>query len=140
MLFFLLLVLAFNVKAENVERESFELEIVSIEEKSDGSYAIELFVKANEAVDEACSWFNGSWADVGLTVYCNINRVSAVCTAYKITKAACSLNNAVKLMIEGDWNTAIKNLIIQASKTYNFTRIGSKEYEISEIVNYSPVW
>lgn len=125
--------------AENKQSDNFVVEITNIEKTVKGTYAIELLVKANEAVDQACDWFNGSWADVGLTVYCTFNKASYVCTAYKIVKGACHVNGAVKLMIEGDWNNAIKQSVIQASKIYKFTKHNSKEYEISEERNYSPV-
>ena len=92
--------------SNNVNEESFLVEI-NVVESSSGSSMMEIIVKANKAVDDMCNYFDNSWVDKGLSVYCKFNKTSAACVAYNVTKAVCAINGAVKLYIEGDISSAI---------------------------------
>ena len=89
---------------------------------------IDILVYANSAVDDLCNRFNGSWADTALTVYCSFGGDIYTCTAYKIVQAACSVNGAVRLMIEGDASAALKKMLSGATKIYSVSKISDKFY------------
>lgn len=100
---------------------------------------IEVLVEANAAVDDLCEYFNGSWADTGLKIYCMFNKASVVCTAYKIVKVTCAVNGAVRLMIEGDWNNAIKQSLVSSAEIYTLTKLSRDSFQLSPSRNSSPV-
>lgn len=108
---------------------------VTVTVLSVSSTAVELLVKANDAVYEACEYFNGSWADVGLTLYCKFNPGSVyVCTAYKITKLACGISGAVKLSLEGDFNNAAKKALLAAGSIWVMSKKGNLSYDLVRTV------
>ena len=102
-----------------------------ISESSESSI-MEILVYANSAVDDMCNYFNGSWADLGLTVYCSLGGDIYTCTAYKVIQAACTVNGAVKLYIEGDIGGALKKAVQGATKIYTISKISRTEFKISE--------
>ena len=118
----------------NDESESFMVEI-SITEVSSGSSMMEIIVKANSVVDEMCNYFDDSYVDKALSLYCKFNKTSAVCTAYNITKGVCAINGAIKLYIEGDISSAILRAVDGASKLYSVSKLSRSEYEIREVGN-----
>lgn len=100
---------------------------------------IEVLVEANAALDDVCDYFNGSWVDTGLKIYCTFNKTSAVCVVYKVVKVTCHINGAVRLLIEGDWSNGIRQSLIGATEVYQLTKVGRDEYELSPSRNYTPV-
>ncbi len=95
---------------------------------------MEVLVYANNAVDDFCDYFSGSWADVGISVYCKfLGGDVFTCTAYRVVKAACGINGAIKLYIEGDISGALRKTISAADAIYNLSKISSKEYQLSEV-------
>lgn len=97
-----------------------------------GASMMEMLVYANSAVDDMCNYFNGSWVDVGLTVYCSLGGDIYTCTAYKIIQAACTVNGAVKLYIEGDIEGALKRAIQGTTKIYTISKISRTEFKITD--------
>lgn len=93
---------------------------------------IEILVKANKAVDELCNYFEGTWVDTGLAIYCKLGGDFFTCTAYKVVKATCGINGAVRLYIEGDTSSALKRLLKSSTDVYLLTKLNRSEYEISE--------
>ena len=89
---------------------------------------IDILVYANSAVDDLCNQFNGSWVDTALTVYCSFGGDLYTCTAYKIIQAACTVNGAVRLMIEGDASAALKKILVGSTKIYSVSKIADKFY------------
>lgn len=120
--------------SNNIDEESFLVEI-NIVENTSGSSMMEIIVKANKAVDDMCNYFDNSWVDKGLSVYCKFNKTSAVCVAHSVTKAVCAINGAVKLYIEGDISSSIIKAIDGVSKIYSVSKLSTTEYEIREAGN-----
>lgn len=105
---------------------------------SDGSSTIEFLVEANRAVDELCNYFDGSWADVGLNLYCKFGGDVYTCTIYRAVKGACTINGAIRLYLEGDINSSVKKLIRGSADMYSLSGSG-KNFTLKPIVNYTPV-
>lgn len=101
------------------------------------SSVVDLLVYANQAVDDLCNYFNGSWVDVGLTLYCTFGGDVYTCTAYKVVQATCVGSEAVRLYIEGDIEGAIKKTLQGSAKIYSVSKIGGK-FKISEKNNMTP--
>ncbi len=106
------------------------LEIVAVypSDVESSSTAIEILVKASETVEELCDYFNGSWADVGLTLYCSFGGDVYTCTAHKVVKAVCGINGAIRLTIEGDYEAALKKLLTSSTTVYTVVKIAGKFY------------
>ena len=128
-----MLLLSANVFANNSESGT------SVMTQSQGNGAIEVLVKANAAVDDLCDYFNDSWANTGLRIYCTFNKASMVCVAYRVVKVTCAVNGAVRLMIEGDWNGAIKQSLAGATDLYQLTKRSGNSYELTPVRNSCPV-
>lgn len=98
---------------------------------AEASGKFEIFVKANAAVDDLCNYFNGSWLNTGLKVYCSFGGDVYTCTTYKVVQAACTVNGAVRLIIEGDYNNALKRIIdggVQLAKIYTVSKVAGNYY------------
>lgn len=124
------LILLANVSFAETEKQAKttidEVVVVNLSETEASSTAIELLVKASDAVDELCNYFNGSWADVGLTLYCSFGGDVYTCTAYKVVKAACGINGAIRLTIEGDYEAALKKLLTSSTTVYTVVKIAGE--------------
>lgn len=104
-------------------------QLLAINTQSNGT--IEVLVKASETVDYLCDQFNDSWLDVILTFYCAGGGDPYVCTAYKIGKVACGLNGAVKLVIEGDYDGALRRVLkTSASLVFTMVKKGDNSYAL----------
>lgn len=88
--------------------------------------AVEFLVEANNVVYEVCDYFNGSWLDTGLKIYCTFGGDVYTCTTYKITKMACSISGAVKLYMEGDFNNSLKKILTTGAEIWVMSKAGSK--------------
>ena len=93
---------------------------------------VEILVEANRAVDDLCNYFEGSWADKGLSLYCSFGGDAYTCTIYKVAKATCSLNGAVRLYLEGDINGSLKKALSGASDIYKISKIGRSEFKLTK--------
>ena len=122
-------VFAENEKVDEVQ--GFEIVAVYPSNLESSASAIEILVKASDAVDELCNYFNGSWLDTGLTLYCNFGGDVYTCTAYKVVRAACGINGAVRLAIEGDYETALKKLLTSSTTVYSIVKIAG-EFHLTE--------
>lgn len=98
---------------------------VTVRAISESNGTLELLVEANRVVDEVCDYFNGSWMDTGLKIYCTFNGASAECLAYRIVKAACGINGAIKLYIEGNYNGATKKLLTTGADIWKMVMVGN---------------
>lgn len=114
-----------------------ETEPICIEVQSSASM-MEVLVYANNAVDDLCNYFNGSWVDTGLSIYCSFGGDVYTCTAYRVAKAACSINGAVKLYIEGDISGALRKTISAADAVFKLFKHSSTEYELRAAANMTP--
>lgn len=97
--------------------------IVTVISETNGT--LELLVEANRVVDEVCDYFNGSWLDTGLKIYCTFNGASAECLVYRIVKATCGINGAVRLYIEGNYNDATKKLLTTGADIWKMVMVGN---------------
>lgn len=87
-----------------------------------------VFVQASNTVDELCSYFEDSWVDIGLSIYCNTPAGAATpttCTVFKVVKYICVSNDIIQLTIEGDFNGAAKQVVKQTGEEILYRLIGS---------------
>lgn len=113
------------------EVNGFEIIAIYPSSVESSSSTIEILVKASDAVDEFCNYFNGSWVDTGLTLYCTFFNDVYTCTAYKVVRAACGINGAVRLAIEGDYEAALKKLLTSSTTVYSIVKIAG-EFHLTE--------
>lgn len=98
------------------------------------STSMELLVEASDALDEFCNYFDNSWADVGLSVYCSFAKtgVYGECIIYKAVKALCGINGVVRLSMEGDISNAIKLGLKTGTQVYSIVKQSRTAFAISE--------
>lgn len=113
------------VASNTPNEESCEM-TVKVTVLSVSNSVVEFLVEANEVVNEVCNYFDNSWVDVGLSIYCTLGGDIYTCTAYKITKMACSLSGAVKLYMEGDINNATKKILKTGAQVWVMSKAGSQ--------------
>lgn len=129
-----------NNSTINDNEEPIEIEASSNEATmkitvlSTSSTAMELLVEASDALDEFCNYFDNSWADVGLTVYCAFagTGVYGECVIYRAVKAMCGLNGVVRLSMEGDISNAIKKGLKTGTQIYSIVKQTSTAFRITE--------
>lgn len=102
--------------------------MVSIEVLSVSTDLVEILVKASDAAYDLCDYFSGSWLDAGLTVYCAFGGDVYTCTAYKIVQAACAVNGAIRLSLQGDISGTLKQLLYTSAKLYAVSKMSGKFY------------
>ncbi|MBP5541597.1 MAG: hypothetical protein J6X88_08130 [Bacteroidales bacterium] len=107
--------------SDNPTDETITVTVISV-----SNTAVELLVEANNVVNDVCNYFNGSWVDYGLKIYCSLGGDVYTCTAYKITKMACSISGAIKLYMEGDINNATKRILATGAEVWAMTKMGDK--------------
>ena len=100
------------------------------------SSSMELLVEASDALNDFCNYFDNSWADVGLTLYCAFagTGVYGECIIYKAVKAMCGINGVVRLSMEGDISGAIKKGIRTGVQIYSIVKQADKVFAISELM------
>lgn len=113
------------VVSENTTVDSCAIP-VTVTVLSASNSVVDILVEANRVVDDVCNYFDGSWADVALTLYCSFGGDVYTCTAYKIVQAACAITGAVRLYIEGDFNNATKKVLTTGAKIWVMSKAGSK--------------
>ena len=113
-----------TIDEKNVSKK-YDLSLTIPVNTEAGTSTVEILVKANQYVDDLCNYFNGSWVDTGLKIYCKLGGDVYTCTAYKVVNISCSVNGAVRLAIEGDYESALKMLLTTTPDIYNLY----KEYE-----------
>lgn len=98
------------------------------------STSMELLVEASDALDEFCNYFDNSWVDVGLSVYCSFAKtgVYGECIIYKAVKALCGINGVVRLSMEGDISNAIKLGLKTGTQVYSIVKQSRTAFAISE--------
>ena len=94
---------------------------------------VEILVEKNNAVYEACNYFNGSWMNKGLSLYCKFGGDVYTCTAYKIVSAACHLSGAIKLAIEGDMNGSMKNILSTAVDIWSMSKVDDMAFMLTPL-------
>lgn len=121
-------ILAFSAFAEEPERPIVpaDNQPVTVTVLSVSNSAVEFLVEANKVVYEVCDYFNGSWLDTGLKIYCTFGGDVYTCTTYKITKMACSISGAIKLYMEGDINNSLKKILTTGAEIWVMSKAGSK--------------
>lgn len=132
-LFLISVIICFTFTAKAIENKNVTgNDNSALTETSSSASVAEVLVYANNAVDDFCNYFNGSWVDIGLTVYCSFGGDVYTCTAYKVLQVACTVNGAVKLYIEGDIESAIKKALQGTSKIYTMSKLSRTEFQISD--------
>lgn len=98
------------------------------------SSSMELLVEASDALNDFCNYFDNSWVDVGLTVYCSFAKtgVYGECVIYKAVKALCGINGVVRLSMEGDISSAIKLGLKTGTQVYSIVKQSRTAFTISE--------
>ena len=103
-----LTILAMSVVAFANETESVSASSLMASNSSNSTTVYEMLVYTTDVVDDLCNYFNGSWLDTGLNIYCKFGGDVYTCTAYKVVSVACGINGVVKLSLQGDYNEALK--------------------------------
>ena len=119
----------------NEEPNTFSTEgTIKVTVISVSTTSMELLVEASDALDEFCNYFEGSWADIGLTVYCTFagTGVYGECIIYKAVKAMCGINGVVRLTMQGDISSAIKKGIKTGTQIYSIVKQSRAAFAISE--------
>lgn len=103
---------------------------------SASSTSIELLVEASDALNDFCNYFENSWADVGISLYCTFagTGVYGECIIYKAFKAMCGINGVVRLTMEGDISNAIKRGIKTGTQIYSIVKQSQKAFALSELM------
>lgn len=98
------------------------------------STTMELLVEASDALNDFCNYFDNSWADIGLSVYCTFAKtgVYGECIIYKAFKAMCGINGVVRLTMEGDISGAIKKGIKTGTQIYSIVKQSRTAFAITE--------
>lgn len=98
------------------------------------STSMELLMEASDALNDFCNYFDNSWVDVGLTVYCTFAKtgVYGECIIYKAVKAMCGINGVVRLTMQGDISGAIKKGIKTGTQIYSIVKQSRTAFAISE--------
>ena len=112
-LMILVAVIGFGISAN--AQSSDLLAHVESTSTSTSTYIVDVLVYANNAADELCNYFNGSWVDRGLKIYCAFGGDVYTCTAYKVVKGMCAINGAIKLSIEGNYDAGLRSLLSGAT-------------------------
>lgn len=112
-----------NSKIETDESLTVSIEIVSV-----SNDLVDILVYASDAAAELCDYFSGSWLDAGLTVYCAFGGDVYTCTAYKVVQAACAINGAIRLSLQGDISATLKQLLYTSAKIYAVSKVSQKFY------------
>ena len=100
------------------------------------STSIELLIEASDALNDFCNYFENSWADVGISLYCTFagTGVYGECIIYKAFKAMCGINGVVRLTMEGDISNAIKRGIKTGTQIYSIVKQSQKAFALSELM------
>ena len=114
-----LTILAMSVVAFANETESVSASSLMASNSSNSTTVYEMLVYTTDVVDDLCNYFNGSWLDTGLNVYCKFGGDVYTCTAYKVVSVACGINGVVKLSLQGDYNEALKKALNTSTKIFN---------------------
>ena len=101
------------------ETESVSASSLMASNSSNSTTVYEMLVYTTDVVDDLCNYFNGSWLDTGLNIYCKFGGDVYTCTAYKVVSVACGINGVVKLSVQGDYNEALKKALNTSTKIFN---------------------
>lgn len=147
LLFALIGCISFSCRANQTENspindneEPIEIEASSNESTmnvtvlSASSTAMELLIEGSRDLEEFCNYFDNSWMDVGLTVYCAFSQtgVYGECIVYRAFKAMCGLNDVFILTLEGDISNAIKKGLKTGTQIYSIVKQTSTAFRITE--------
>lgn len=106
-----------------------ESQLLAVNSQSNAT--LEVLVNVTNTVDYLCDQFNNSWADVFLTFYCHAGGDPYACTAYRVIKATCGINGAVRLVIEGHYDDALRlALKTMVGVVFSLEKTGSKSYAL----------
>lgn len=82
----------------------------------------EMLVYASSTLDDLCGQFEDSWLNTGLKWYCRLGGDVFTCTAYRIVSYTCMANDVVRLVLEGDYNSALKKALNTAASTFKVVK------------------
>ncbi|MDR0969562.1 MAG: hypothetical protein LBM67_03375 [Lentimicrobiaceae bacterium] len=128
-LMILVAIIGFGISVNAQKQDAESDNLLAYTTKTSSTTVYEVLVYANSAVNDLCDYFGGSMLDYGLNIYCKYGGDIYICTAYKVVSVACTINGAVKLVIDGattdqalDWalNQAKNKVLKLASENGNF--------------------
>lgn len=119
-------VFATNLKFESQEGDEYIY--FQIVEVSNNQMVIDVF--KSSAVDDFCNFLGRKDIATSVGLWCVFMPGNPVCTAYGVAMAACTVYNAVRLYIEGDFSNAILETVSASTKIYKMSKVDSKNYKI----------
>ncbi len=128
---FLLAVTIFSfssIYAANNEQQTFNEAVSPKTMYYADSDTIKVLVEISDTVDELCSYFDNSWADIGLSIYCKTPGAAATpitCTTFMVVDAICVANGIIQLSIEGDWEGVAKEVVKEMGAEIVYRLIGT---------------
>ena len=121
-----------SVNAQEQAAQKQTNDLLAFTEEAPSTSVVDILIEANDVAYELCNYFNGSWVDVGLKIYCSFGGDVYTCTAYKITKGLCAINGAIKLSIEGNYDAGLRSLLSGATDIFVASRAGSNAYRLAK--------
>ena len=98
------------------------------------STTMEVLVDWSNDLDAFCDYFNDSWLDAGLTLYCAFagTGVYGECIIHRVIKATCGLNKVFLLTMQGDISSAIKQGLKTGAQIYSIAKQSDKVFTLTE--------
>lgn len=115
----------------NSVKEQKQSDTIYFQVIESGSNYMEVLVYENSAVNDFCNFLSQKEVSVTAGLICAFVPGSApVCTVYAAAMAACSIYEAVKLTIKGDFSNAILEWLSAGTKVYKMSKVDEKTYKI----------
>lgn len=123
-----------SINKDDIENNDIEEVIGTVKILSVSSTRMEMLVEFSDALNDFCNYFDDSWMDVGLSVYCAFTKtgVYGECIVYRAWKAMCAVNGAVRLYMEGDISMAIRKGLKAGAQIYSLTKTASTTFKLTE--------
>ena len=95
------------------------------------SRTMEVLLYATSTVDEFCKVLSRKEVSVPIGLMCAFAGAgNPVCYVYGAVMAACAINGAVKLAIEGDFTNVILESVSAGTKVYKMSKVNTSTYKI----------
>ncbi len=133
-IFIVILFLSFlfiNANATQVARQESMNDTIYFQILEVNNTTLELLVYATSTVSEFCDKVSSPEISVPIGLICAFtNAGNPVCYIYGAMMAACAVNEAVKLTLEGDFTRAVLSAVGAGTKVYKMSKVDFTTYKI----------